>query len=121
WGSIANLVVLLILNILLVFNLVQAEQLGNWTFSGWIGTTSEMTLLGFVAIGANVAALLLLSAASGAQEFWAWLLLIILIVCNLLGLFFYRFYPAILSLVPALIAGFMMLRDWRAFHLNAVS
>lgn len=121
WGSIANLLALLVLNILLAFNIIDANQLGNWIFSGWIGTTGEMALIGLVAIGANVAVLLLLSAATGAQEFWAWLLLIAMIILNILGIFFYRFYPAILGLIPAFIAGALMARDWRAFHQNAVS
>jgi hypothetical protein len=112
---------LLVLNLLLAFNYVEATQMSNWLFSGWLGSVSEMTLLGMVAIGANVAALLLLSAASGAQEFWAWILLIAMIVLNIMGLVLYRFYPAIIALVPAAIGAFYMLKDWRAFHLNAVS
>ena len=48
WGSIVNLLVLLVLNILLAFDVVVADTMGNWLFSGWIGTTGEMTLLGFV-------------------------------------------------------------------------
>ncbi|MGB7337464.1 MAG: hypothetical protein WBC91_01120 [Phototrophicaceae bacterium] len=121
WGSIVNLIVLLLLNVILAFNIVDADQLGNWIFSGWIGTTGEMALVGLVAIGANVAVLLLLSAAAGAQEFWAWLLLIAMIILNVLGIFYYRFYPALIALIPAFIAGALMLRDWRAFHQNAVS
>jgi len=121
WGSIVNLLVLLTLNILLAFDVMEADTMGNWLFSGWIGTTGEMTLLGFVAIGANVAALLLLSALTGAQEFPAWLLLIAMIVLNGLALFFYRFYPALIALIPVAIGAFFMLKDWRAFHLNAVS
>jgi MFS family permease len=121
WGSIANVLLLLVLNLLLAFNYVEATQMSNWLFSGWLGSVSEMTLLGMVAIGANVAALLLLSAASGAQEFWAWLLLIAVLVLNVMGLFLYQFYPAIVALIPAAIGSFFMVRDWRAFHLNAVS
>lgn len=121
WGSIANLLLLLVLNILLAVNMLDADTMGNWLFSGWIGTTGEMTLLGFVAIGANVAGLLLLSALAGAQELTAWLLLLVLVILNLLALFFYRFYPGIIALIPLAIGGFFMLKDWRAFHLNAVS
>lgn len=121
WGSIVNLLILIALNLMLAFNMAEAEQMGNWLLSGWIGTTGEMTLLGLVAIGANVTALLLLSAASGAQEFWAWLLFIAIVVLNISGLVIYRFYPAIIALIPAAIGGFYMLRDPRAFHLNAVS
>ena len=121
WGSIVNLLVLIVLNLLLVFNTVEASQMSNWLLSGWIGTTGEMTLLGLVAIGANVTVLLLLSAITGAQEFTAWLFLIAMLVLNIVGLVMYRFYPAIIGLIPAFIGGFFMLQDPRAFHLNAVS
>ena len=121
WGSIVNMLLLLVLNIILAFGFAEASEMGTWLFSGWAGTTGEMTLLGLVAIGANVAGLLLLSAASGAQEFWAWLLLIALIVFNILGLVLYSFYPAIVALIPVAIGTFFMFRDWRAFHLNSVS
>ena len=121
WGSIVNLLVLLALNMLLAFEMVSADTMSGWIFSGWIGTTGEMTLLGLVAIGANVAGLLLLSALAGAQEFPAWILLIVLVVLNILALFFYRFYPAIIALIPVGIGAFFMFRDWRAFHMNAVS
>lgn len=121
FGTIANLVVLLALNLLLMFGIVESVQMGQWLLPAWVGTSGEMTLLGLVGISANVAALLLLSAASGAQEFWAWLLIIFLIVCNVLALVVYQFYPAILALIPAGIGLFLMLRDWRAFHFNAVS
>lgn len=121
WGSIVNLLLLILLNLLLIFNVVEASQMGNWLFSGWIDTSGEMTLLGLVAIGTNVTVLLLLSTASGAQEFWAWLLLIAMIVLNIVGLVMYRFYPAIIGLIPAFIGGFFMFQDPRAFHLNAVS
>lgn len=121
WGTIANMVVLLLLNLLLAFHVVEAAQMSEWLFSGWAGTAGEMTLLGLLAIGGNVAALLLLSAATGAQEFWAWLLLVIVVAANITGLILYNFYPAIIALVPAVIGAFFMFRDWRAFHFNAVS
>ncbi|MEM9955136.1 MAG: hypothetical protein AAF846_26240 [Chloroflexota bacterium] len=121
WGAIINLIVLFALNLLLAFDVVSADTMGNWLFSGWIGTTGEMTIIGLVAIAGNMSILLLLSASTGAQEFWSWLILLALLVVNVVGLVVYRFYPAILGLIPALIGGFFMFRDWRAFHSNAVS
>jgi hypothetical protein len=79
------------------------------------------TLLGLLAIASNLSIFLLLAAASGAQEWWTWLLLIGAIIANFTLLILAQFYPAIQALVPLFIAGFLMLRDWRAFHLNAVS
>src|SRR5690606_15066855 len=55
WGSIVNMLLLLVLNFILAFGYAEASEMGTWIFSGWDGTTGEMNLLGLAAIGANVA------------------------------------------------------------------
>ncbi|MEO0596625.1 MAG: hypothetical protein AAF126_10975 [Chloroflexota bacterium] len=121
WGTIINLIALLLLNLLLAFNAIDASQLASWILPAWNGTAGDAALTGLLAIGANAAILLLLSAAAGAQEFWTWLLAPAVIVANVLGIVLYQFYPALLAIIPAGIAVGYMFRDWRAFHFNAVS
>lgn len=121
WGTLVNLLVLLVLNLLLTFNAIDAPQLASWTLPGWDGTAGDAALVGMLAIGANASILLLLSAAAGAQEFWTWLFLLAVLVTNMVAIVLYQFYPAVLAILPLLIAGGYMLTDWRAFHLNAVS
>ncbi|MGJ3237256.1 MAG: ABC transporter permease [Anaerolineae bacterium] len=121
WSAIVNALVLLILNLLLATNTISASQLGGWILSAWEGSGGEMALMGLLLIGANVSLALLLSASAGAQEFWTWAVLALILVSNVLALFTYRFYPAVLALIPAGVALFYMVQDWRAFHQNAVS
>lgn len=121
WGAVLNALVLIVLLLLLAFNIVTPTQLQGILFAGLGADAGTTTLLGLLAIGANISLLLLLSASAGAQEWWTWILLLASIGLNLYGLISLQFFPAIQSLLPLLLGAFFMFRDWRAFHLNAVS
>src|SRR5688572_4904226 len=121
WGAVLNALVLIVLLFLLAFNIVTPTQLQGILFAGLGADAGTTSLLGFLAIGANISILLLLSASAGAQEWWTWILLLASLGLNLYGLITLQFFPAIQSLIPLLLGLFFMFRDWRAFHLNAVS
>jgi ABC-2 type transport system permease protein len=121
WGAVLNALSLLLLLVLLGLGLVAASQIQGILLAGMESDAATLTLLGLLGIGANVALLLLLSAAVGAQEWWTWILLGITLVLNVYALIFLQFFPATLTLISLLLAAFFMFKDWRAFHLNAVS
>lgn len=121
WGAIVNGLVLLLLLLVLAFGTISPSQIAGILLAGLGQEAGTITLLGLLAIGANISLLLLLSAAVGAQEWWTWILLFLSIGLNLYGLIFLQFFPAIQALVPLVLGAFFMFKDWRAFHLNAVS
>jgi ABC-2 type transport system permease protein len=121
WGAALNALVLLVLVLLLGVEAIVPSQIQGILLSGIDGEAGTLTLLALLGIGANIALLLLLSAAAGAQEWWTWILLFVTVGLNLAALIFLQFFPAIQSLVPLLLGAFFMFKDWRAFHLNAVS
>lgn len=121
WVAIFNLGALLLLTAALLLGIVPASQMGTWLCGGWSGTANTMTLLGLVGILANIALLLLLATAASAQEFWTWLLCALLVAGNLWALIRWQFYPALLTVLPLIWVIRLMLKEWRAFHFNAVS
>jgi len=77
-------------------------------------------LLVILFIAANLSVLLLLSVGTLAQEFWTLLLAWALTALNIGGFALLGFTPAILTIIPAGLAGVIIGRDLGAFHANPV-
>lgn len=121
WGAIINILVLMMAMFLIASGTLAASDMSSWLLSGLNESGNMLTVIGLIGVGANITLFLLLAASSGAQEFWAVVLLLLSIIANGISLVLFRFYPAILSLVPLLYGAYLITRDWRAFHLNSVA
>lgn len=120
-GSLIGFALLIVLLLLLASASVTPDQLAGWLFGGIDETSGVRTLIGLAGITANISLLLLLATAVSAQEFWAIPLALLLFVGNGVLLIGVQFYPALITLIPLLIAFVLAARDPGALHANAVS
>lgn len=121
WAAIVNGLVVFLAMLALWFEVVQAADMSQFLLSHPIISADMLTVIGLMLIAGNVSLFLLMAASSGAQEFWAILLILVTVLWNGGLLFMQRFYPAILTLIPLFYAAYLVSRDWRAFHLNSVA
>ena len=122
-GAIVNALVLVGVLLGLALGGVTTGAIADLTLRAWDSTIGAGTqvLVGLIAIGANISALLLLSSGARAQEFWTLVLLTVALVANISALVLVRFYPALLALVPLASTIVLSVRDFGAFHANAVA
>lgn len=119
-GAALNALVLLALLLLLALGGLTAEQLRPVLLGGPALSVNAAVLFGLIGITANLSVLLLLAASSGAQEWWALPLLLLLALANVAAGLLLQFFPALVALLPLAMALFSALRDPGAFHGNAV-
>lgn len=118
WINAAAVVILLILMISGGMNLQQSMKdvlLFNTSYAA--GTGMMITLLGVLA---NLSILLLLTVGTQAQEFWTLVIAWLIALVNIGALILLGFTPAILTIIPAGLAGIIIGRDLGAFHANPV-
>jgi hypothetical protein len=121
WAAISNGLILLMAMLAIWFELIAAADMSPWWFTSPILSADMLTLIGLMIMAGNITLFLLLSASTGAQEFWGMLLLLVAVLWNGGLLIMFRFYPAILALIPMFYGAYLMTHDWRAFHLNSVA
>lgn len=120
WGAIVNALALILSLILVGFQFINVTSLPSLLLGGLDADPGVLVIAGLIGIAANVSLLLLLSSANAAQELWTVLLMAIVLAGNLVALFWVRFFPALLALIPTIWATVLGFRDLRAYHPNAV-
>jgi len=120
WGAILNGAVAAVIIGLLWSGFLQIAELWAVLLPGTTLTPGVAVLIGILGIVANFSILLLLSVGTQAQEFWVLIILLILILANGLALVLWRFWPALIALLPIAYFLFLTVRDLGAFHANPV-
>jgi ABC-2 type transport system permease protein len=122
WGALVNGVLgLLLLLLLLAGNSQSLQSVLLLSFDA-AGNSAEVgLLLAILGVFTNMTTFLLLSVGTLAQEIWALIVLLVVLLANAAALLVVGFTPAILALLPALYIGFLALRDLGAFHGNPVT
>ncbi|MDQ7027093.1 MAG: hypothetical protein Q9P01_18155 [Anaerolineae bacterium] len=120
WGAMINALALILSLILVGFQFIDVNSLPSLLLGGLDADRGVLVIAGLIGIATNMSLLLLLSSGNAAQELWTVLLLIIGLAGNLVALFWLRFFPAVLALIPLIWATVLGFRDLRAYHANAV-
>jgi ABC-2 type transport system permease protein len=121
WGAVVNGIIA-VLVMLVVAGIPDSTQgVASIALGGYAGAPAEAIMIALLATVANTSALLLLAVATQAQELWAPVVAILLIVANVLGLLVHGFTLGIVAGIIGAVVLFYMVRDLRAFHGNPVA
>ncbi len=122
WGAGIHFAAAALLLILLFLSGDLANNIKNMVLLNNSALPADVAMLAILlALFSNGGLLLLLAVGALAQEFWALPLLILLALVNLAGLLVAGFTPALLAIIACAYAGYVALKDWRAFHGNPVA
>ncbi|MGB1285695.1 MAG: hypothetical protein ACPG7F_04095, partial [Aggregatilineales bacterium] len=93
-GAGGNAALLLIMLVAVILLRDSIPAIGGIVLASYAGAADTAILLAMVGIAANTGGLLLLAVGVVAQEFWTWILLVLLIAANLAALLLGGFFPA---------------------------
>lgn len=107
--------------LLLLMAAGSAASMSGLLLANYDGTASVALLLAAIGIFANVGGLLLLAIGTLAQELWALVVLLVMMVLNAAALLLVGFTPSLLVILPGAYLLYLAMQDLRAFHGNPVT
>lgn len=122
WGAIANVILAALIVIAGIIGGLGAHDLFQVVADialGRYGGSADTALIVVVLVAqANLSALLVIMVGMLAQEFWAPLVVWLLVAVNGYLLVHYGFTPALITILAAGMAGIIAIRDLGAFRIN---